>query len=293
MKTQIRRSTLLLPLAIAACSSGSNTPSGIGDPPAPTYDAKGCATPSDGTILPDAVCVRSLSATIVDDKAAPLSNFVTTACGDGCTFGRTDATGRASMSVHRYMRKPAIMLHGHSVYASYYVLLAGDGDIDRGTLVTPMMPKDGVVIPPDGSAADVTFGDVSFWIAAGTNVLIDDTELVEPTEQAFRALAVAPDKAPPFVDPTLHITTLYALTPFATKFDPGVKLNVANTAQLPKGAAVEFFIQGTDVKDKFGPFGIMSKAANGHVSDDGTKITTDEGESISELTWLGVRLKAN
>ena len=284
---------LALPV-LSACSSSSTPPAQatVADAAAPPvmYDAKGCVMAPDW-VAPQAVCVRTLSATVVDEMAKPISILVTTACGDGCSFGRTDATGRTSMSVHRYMTKPALMLHGHSTYASYYVLLETEGDVDKGMVMLPTMPAAGLPIPEDGLAHDVTAGDVTISLPAGGSVLIDKTELIEVPEQQFRSLPVPVAKAPPFVDPALKITVLYALTPFATKLDPGVALSVANTAMLPTGAAVEFFIQGTDVKDKFGPFGRFNKMADGHVSADGTKITTDAGQSITELTWLGIRVK--
>ena len=283
-----------LPLLLA-CSSKSSSPAAAqatDDAAAPPvmWDAKRCVVAPDW-VAPQAVCVRTLSATVVDEMAVPISNLVTTACGDGCSFGRTDAAGRTSMSVHRYMTKPALMLHGHSKYASYYILLEPDGDVDKGLQTLPTMPVAGLTIPEDGLAHDITAGDVTISLPAGGSVLIDKTELIEVPEQQFRSLAVPVAKAPPFVDPALKITALYALTPFATKLAPGVALSVANTAMLPNGAAVEFFIQGTDVKDKFGPFGRFNKIAEGHVSADGTKITTDAGQSITELTWLGIRVK--
>ncbi len=256
----------------------------------PTYDAKGCAVPLNG-IQPGQVCVRSLQAKVLDENGKPLSNLITTACGDGCTFGKTNAEGVSRMEVHRYMSKAALMLHGHSTYASYYVILRSEGDVDRGTMVLPAMPAEGVTIPEDGIATTLTSGDVSLTLPSGVSVMIDKMELGEVDAQKLRTKFVSLDKAPPFVDPTLNIVALYAFTPFGTEFAPGVGVTVANKTNLGPGIAVEFFVQGTDLDDKYGPFGQFTKLAEGHVSSDGKTIATDLGQSIPQLTWLGIRPK--
>ncbi len=282
-------------LALACSSRGSDAqPSSqldaSPDGPVEQYDAKGCLVPYYG-VQPGAACITSLKGRVVDSDGKPIVELITTACGDGCTFGKTDPTGLTSMVVRRYMRKAAMMLHGRSKYASYYTAIAGEGDIDKGTMVLPKMPADGVVVPEDGVATTITSGDVKLLLPAGLKVEIDKLELADPEEQKYRSLSVPLDKAPPFADPALKIVAVYAMTPFATGLEPGVGASVQNRAGLAAGAAVEFFVHGTNLKDMNGPFAGFTKLAEGHVSADGKTIDTDPGQYIPELTWLGIRLK--
>lgn len=292
------RSVALLAIALpaAACggssSSSTSSPDPSGGPAAPAYDANGCVAPADG-VQPGAICVKTLSAHVLDLEGAPLPNLVTTACGDGCSFGKTDGTGATKMDVHRYMRKAALMLHGRSHYASYYSRFDATGDVDKGTLFLPTMPfEEGVDLPVDGKAKVVTHGDVTYSFANGMDVNVDQIELDGAAEQRFRAIKVALDKAPPFVDPKAGFAALYAMTPFHTRIKPAAAVTIANTAKLPAGAAVELFVQLTDLQEKLGPFGGFTKVADGHVSADGAAIKTDDGQGIPEITWLGVRLKS-
>lgn len=280
-------------VASAACSSPAKAVVDAGVEAAayvPDYDAKGCQTPIGGEI-PGAVCITSLKGKVVDENGKPIADLVTTACGDGCTFGKTDASGVASMAVHRYMHKAAMMLHGRSTYATYYAAITGEGDIDKGTLILPRMPNEGVTIPEDGVATTLLSGDVKLTLPQGVKVAIDKMELEEPSQQQYRALSVPLEKAPAFVDATSKIVALYALTPFATTFDPGVGVSIPNRTNLAAGAAVEFFSHGTEADDKYGTFASFTKVAEGHVSADGSVIQTDDGQRLSELSWLGVRLK--
>jgi hypothetical protein len=281
-------------LSLLACSATTGTVSDAGPDTStftPVYDAKGCQEPIDG-IKPTQVCVRSLKVKVLGEDGKPLVKLITTACGDGCTFGKTDADGVSNMEVRRYMSKAALMLHGRSTYASYYVSLKDlEGDVDLGSMTLPIMPTEGVTIPEDGVATTLTSGDVKLTLPAGLKVTIDKMELGEVDAQKFRAKTVAVDKPPPFVDASLKMVALYAFTPFGTELAPGVGVTVANHAKLAAGTAVEFFVQGTDLDDKYGPFAGFAKLAEGHVSADGTTIQTDDGQSIPQLTWLGVRSK--
>jgi hypothetical protein len=292
--TRLARLASPLFLSAAACSSPAAQVSDAGSETStfePVYDEKGCQAPLGG-ILPGQVCVRTLKVKVVGEDGKPLVNLITTACGDGCTFGRTNAEGISDMEVRRYMGKAALMLHGRSKYASYYVRLQGlEGDVDKGTMILPLMPTEGVTIPEDGAATTLTSGDVKLTLPAGLKVEIDKMELGEVDEQKLRAKAVATDKAPPFVEASLGMAALYAFTPFGTILTPGVGVTVPNGAKLAPGAAVEFFVQGTDLDDKYGTFGGFTKLAEGHVSADGTTIQTDDGQLIPQLTWLGIRAK--
>jgi hypothetical protein len=278
-----------------ACGSSSSEPA-AGEPsqsrPQTEYDQNGCEVPS-GKLEEGSLCVTSLTAAVKDLDGNAIPDLVTTACGSGCTYGKTDATGTTRMQVRRYMYKPALMLHGRSRWATLYSRFDAAGDIDRGTIFLPIMPfAEGVVLPEEGAAGTVSFRDVTFSFAAGTEIKIERLELQEPDEQKFRAISVPLDKAPPFVTAAGgNFAAIYAMTPFATRIKPGAAVTIANTAKLPAGAAVDLFQQATMLDDSNGPYGGFSKVAEAHVSADGATIATDEGQLVTEITWLGVRAR--
>jgi hypothetical protein len=288
---------LALTLFVAVgCGSESKT---AGDPSttgarAPTeYDENGCVVPSNG-IQDGQECIRTLSARVVDLDGAPVADLTTTACGDGCSYGKTGSDGSVSMDVRRYMSRGAIMLHGRSRWASYYSLLGASGDVDKGSLFLPAMPwGEGAPLPADGAAGTVAFGDVTLTLAEGTKVRVDLIELETEEEQLFRVVSVPLDKAPPFVaEAGADFAALYALTPYGTRISPPAAIELANTTGLAPGTAVELFAQGARLDDANGPFGGFSKMADAHVSEDGKTIRSDEGEGLPEITWLGVRARA-
>lgn len=282
---------------VVACGSSSSEPT-AGEPSQEKrqvdYDQNGCEVPS-SKLEEGSLCVTSLTAAVKDLDGNAVPDLVTTACGSGCTYGKTDATGTTRMQVRRYMYKPALMLHGRSRWATYYSRFDAAGDIDRGTLFLPVMPfAEGVVLPEGGAAGTVSFRDVTYSFSAGTEIKIERLELQEPDEQKFRAISVPLDKAPPFVAAAGgNFAAVYAMTPFGTRIKPGASVTIANTAKLPAGAAVELFQQATMLNDSNGPFGGFSKVADAHVSADGATIATDEGQLVTEITWLGVRLKSS
>ncbi len=276
------------------CSSSSDSSQDAPKPLGKEYDANGCIPQSStGEIEPGAICVHTLSAAVKDLNGNPIPELVTTACGSGCTYGKTDANGVTRMDVRRYMKSPALMLHGRSKWASYYSRFDAAGTVDKGQLLLPVMPFDqGVELPQNGDAKTVSFSDVTYQFAAGTEVKIDRIELEGPDEQKFRAISVPLDKSPPFVaEAGGNFAAIYALTPFGTKIKPGATVTLANTAKLPAGAAVELFQQATSLDNSHGPFGGFSKVADGHVSADGATIRTDDGQLVTQISWLGVRLK--
>jgi hypothetical protein len=68
-------------------------------------------------------------------------------------------------------------------------------------------------------------------------------------------------------------------------------VTLKNSAGLAASAAVDLMVLGDDYMSTPPSVGVLAVAASAHVSADGQTIQTDPGEGISELTWLGVRLK--
>jgi hypothetical protein len=284
------RSILLLAfVSMSACSSSEAAPNA---PDASSSDARevvldpnGCTPLTDE--LPGAICIRTLRARVVDDRGAPLPELVVTACGDGCTFGATDARGDVVMDVRRYMRSAAMMVHGRAKYASFYLLFpSGSSDPDLGTVVAPALPPGTEELPTDGRAADRTFGDLTLSFAEGAKVEVDGIEFSEGPERRFSAVEVPKEKAPRWA--AGDFAAVYALNPFGTNVDPGASVTIANTKGLPAGSKVEIFVHGADVFSRVLPFADFTKVGEGTVSADGATITSD-GAIVRQLTWIGVR----
>lgn len=275
-------------LACACAASDGADRAADAEPAEATVDPDACPVSIDG-VPEGAVCVLSVEARVVDETGAPIPGMLVTACGDGCSYGDTDADGRVRIDARRYMRRPAFQLHGRSRWASYYVRFEGGGHVDLGTLVAPRMPASSVVLPTEGQAATVTSGDVTLSFPAGAEVVVDTIELSEPSEQAFSTLRVPLDQAPPWARSDPQLVALYAIGPFATNVEPGARARIANVAALEAGTPVELWVHGTSVRDTYGPFGGFAKMADAKVTDDGAAIESDSATPIRHLTWLGVR----
>ncbi len=85
------------------------------------------------------------------------------------------------------------------------------------------------------------------------------------------------------------MVALWALAPFNLLASPKLAVRVANRTGMAPNAAVDFVVMGQEGLVAPLTAGRAIVAAAGHVSADGMSITTDPGEGISYVTWLGVR----
>jgi hypothetical protein len=142
------------------------------------------------------------------------------------------------------------------------------------------------------AAAVVSAGDVTLTVPAGAMVEtdIEDAELGELGTR-LRVAAVGPTDAPQFARDA-GLVSVYALAPFNLTSTRPIAVRLVNRAALPAGAAVEFVVMGTEIYETPFTGGLPVVAAAGHVSADGTTVSTDPGEGLSSLTWVGLRLRA-
>lgn len=271
--------------------------------------AGGC-TPQQGVEPgPDWVCVTDVHGTVVDEQDAPISDVLMTVCGPGgCEPDETDAEGAFNIDVAFpiFVDDWSTIPHGREMgkLVYYFAFDAAEPGpvIDLGTIRLLDAPAGGdpLVVKSDMNGSPqqtVTHDGVTMNVPAGVRVNIDFEDVSLGDEgKLFRARAVPDAFVPEFIDPGLGVETLYAMTPFDTRFDlesdPGTEANVTlsfpNPTGLAAGAAVEFLTLGSFIVGDLeaGDFHVV---ATGAVSSDGTTIEMDPGEGITFLTWMAIR----
>jgi hypothetical protein len=243
--------------------------------------------PPDGGICP----VR-ITGQVVDEGGQGIDQLQVSVCAGLCFFGTTLADGTFAVvpDAHIVVSQYALLLHGRPGHVSYYTPLpptSGAASVFPQPLPLAALPLQGPIIAGDGSAQDLTSGDVTLHIGAGTTVLFNVEDFGVAHGHDFRVVrAVVPARLP-FVDGAPPPDLLYALAPFETGFKQKVGLALANVSGWAAGSAVEIRSMVGLVNDA-PPAGPLVHAASAHVSADGASIATDAGEGLTELTWIAV-----
>lgn len=250
-----------------------------------------------------ATCVREVRGALVDEEGAPIAKRTVTLCGVVCFGGITDATGAFVISVNAQLPNDgyAVLAHGRPDRASVIARLPGSlGEqvVLSEPLRLPPLPPAGVFLPADGAPAQtLVAGAVSLHVAEGTTWELDPEDVAafeasggEGSPRPVSFARVSGAAVPPLAKESALV---FVLGPFdARPSGPvGVELTIppdALTAFLP-GAAVELITMDTEVYASGHSGGLARVLAQGHVSVDGARITTDEGEGIDALGWLAVR----
>ena len=258
---------------------------------------------------PLSACVRHVTGSAVDPSGKPLADLVISVCGGVCYFSKTGADGTFDAHIGRFINHTqfSVLIHGRPKYASLYDTLPAPKSGDLITITTPIVvplyDAIGKALPDDGSpAGSDTAGPVTVSWPAGTEFELDVEDVADTTTGRMLKSAKWADltKVPTFATGK-SLLALYGLAPFDMKVcttrpcdDTNlVKLSItlANETGLPAGTAVELVVLDTNL---FGiPFtaGTGKVAATGTVSADGKTITTDAGQGLTSLTWIGVRKK--
>ncbi len=252
--------------------------------------------PSD--IPPGGICVLSVSGTVVDENGHPVVGKTISVCGSICFYATTDATGAfdALVGSHIVSGKYAVNVHGRPDHATTMERLPGGlmGDYAVATpYVSVTLPMTGAALPADGSSGGiVSDGDVTLSVPNATTFQLDpdDIELGAPG-RLFRAAPI-PSTLPPSWAVGAGITQLYALTPFTALPSNKLDITMANKSGFAAGAAVEFVRVGSNYFGSMEDAGSLVVVGTGTVSADGKTITSDAGQGLDEITFLGVRPKS-
>lgn len=275
------RGFLCLCLVAGACGAGTDA--------APACDTTGAVA--------GALCPRAVRGRVVDEVGAPLAALTVSVCADQCYYGTTLDDGAFAVTPAQaiVLAQYALEVHGRPDRATYYTPLpTATGDATHPTLAfaaplpLPTLPPSGPAIVDDGSAQLVASGDLELSIASGTTILFSVEDFATPHGHELRVRAIDAPASLPFVDAADPPRALWATAPFEAAFSQPVAVSLANRPGLPAGSAVELLSLGGLVNGP-PPAGRWRHAAAAHVSADGSRITTDPGEGIDELTWLAVR----
>ncbi|MFI5300288.1 MAG: hypothetical protein ACHREM_19540 [Polyangiales bacterium] len=289
-------------LALGACSTAA--PAQQGDDASAALDAAAL-----GDVVLDApcsapvadrpeggTCVLGATGSVTDLTGAPLGGLVMTVCGSECFGTKSDATGHFAVGVGMFLATENYAVHadGRPDHAVDYLRLGPDApSVIEVTMRLPLLPASTVQLPADGAAASsITQGDLTLLVPDGTKFDLDIEDYGTTVGRTLRVAAVSLADAPPYAS-SAHVAAIYALAPSSAKPSKPLGVRLINSAKLPASAAVELLVLGDDYFSLPPSVGVLSVAAAAHVSTDGATIATDSGEGISELTWLGVRLKGN
>ncbi len=284
------RRLLYMVLALAACG-GSNpaAPSDLGMAPALDLTSStggGCTVGDDG-----GPCVQSVSGQVLDDSGTAINNLLVSVCAGACFFGHTVADGTFQTAVDAVIPydQYATMLHGRPDRASYYTPvppLVGTMSSYAKPLLLPSLPATGPVIALDQSAQNLTSGDVTLTLAAGTTVMLSVEDVINGMAgQQLRALTVADPTTLPFVDANAKPDALFGFAPFESIFSQKAQLSFKVPASFTEGAAVDVQ-QMTVLVGGAPPAGKFVHAANAHVHNG--VVVMDAGEGVLGLSWIAL-----
>ena len=241
------------------------------------------------------VCVRHVEGRLTDLDGAPLRARPITVCGPACFLTTTAADGTFRVDIGDWIDVAiySVQGHGRPEYASVYVSLPAPGSDGVArlpeSLALPRYAAVGPALPVGAAAASITAGDVTLTIAADTRLELDleDVDLGD----LGRLLRVAPvpvDRAPAALIAAAPVA-LYALAPFALQASSPIAVTLVNRARLPADSAVEFITLGVEPYTPPVTAGLAVLAAVGRVSADGATVTTNPGEGLRTLSWIGYR----
>lgn len=297
------RAALVLAASVAvgcATSENGGAPgSRIGpSPEAGTLEAgRGdCASPPGGWepgVDPPAYCVKEVSGSIQDVAGAGLSAVSVSVCGRACFAATTDALGMFSIPVGAELPNGhyALFVHARPTHASFLLPLPNAPPprlaFQDPIVVSPFSAASARLPVDGGPASSVAVGPLRFDIPAGTGWQLSAEDGADG--EAGRLVRFAKITGPRATEFAANAALVYALAPFEAKADKPLAVRIEETGGLAAGAAVELLAMGGLDLDTPETTGRARRAARGHVSADGTHITTDPGEGITILTWLAVR----
>lgn len=226
-----------------------------------------------------------VSGQLVDEQGEPTSAGLVQICGkDICINARVGDNGKLAEGVDQTLDTPACKFGDGLTWGKLALPLAA-GDSALGTLTTPRLPEFADAVPFTSGEA-VTSGGVTLTLAANAHVEVDTLTYEDEAQQGFRAVALS---EPALTQLGQDFVAGYALSPVETRICPSPALSLENTGDLPPGTALELFVLGLDVAEKWAPYGAWQKVGEGQVADDGA--TLEFADGLPLLTAIGIREK--
>jgi hypothetical protein len=234
--------------------------------------------------------IDEVDAKLVDATGAPVSDLMVQVCGlDACFNGSTNLVGQTDVAPGQTLLRPAFKYGDGFDFAKLAALLGSHAKQDLGELTALQLPDyaDGAAFPKSGA---VTNGDVTLLLASGTTVAHDLLTYTDDSELVFRSVAIPLADSTQAVDPNLGFELGYSVAPVSSTFCPPAGLRVKNSLGWAPSTAVEVFVQGLEVDEKWAPYGGWLKVADARVSADSSSIETTSG-GIPILSSIALRRK--
>lgn len=279
----------------AACTSDPASPEASGGEPGlagssnsgtgGTSTTASCPAGTNPHSATKPVSLGLISGQLVDEQGEPTSAGLVQICGkDICINARVGDNGKLAEGVDETLDAPACKFGDGLTWAKLALPLAA-GDSELGTLTTARLPDFADAVPFVPGEA-VTSGGVTLTLAANAHVEVDTLTYEEEAQHGFRAVALS---EPALEQLGQDFVAGYALSPVETRVCPSPALSLENTADLPPGTALELFLLGLDVGEKWAPYSAWQKVGEGQVADDGATLEFPDGLPL--LTAIGVREK--
>jgi hypothetical protein len=239
---------------------------------------------------PGQQCVTTMSATVVDGASKPVAGLPVFVCGTNlCSQpSKTAGDGTVDVSVCLPFAAPAMKVFSDPQWAPFASLLpAGGPSFSLGAVTVTALPATGAALA--SGSGTVTSAGVSLTLASATVTF--DVEHPTPDSQLFRAVAVPGAALPQTLRGT--VAAAWGLAPLNTKLAPAAALSLPNPSAWAAGAAVDFYVNGTDpaAQPPPAPWGGWGLLGTGAVSSDGATVVLAASQGgLAEIAMVGVKL---
>lgn len=273
------------PLQSASTAGSGNAGSGgSASGGAPSCTAPGYHTDAAPTQIDE------VDAQVRDPSGNAVPNLLVQVCGlDVCVNGTTNSAGKTTVAPGVKLERPAFKYGDGFGYAKLAAALGSDATQDLGAIVALPLPSDieGAAFTTSGAVSN---GDVTLILAHKTDIQHDLLTYSDEADRVFRSVQIPLAQSTRAADPSLGFELAYALAPVSTVLCPPANLSVKNALAWDPGTAVEVFVQGLEVDEKWAPYAGWVKVAEASVSADGAAIETTSG-GIPILSSVALRRK--
>lgn len=258
--------TFVLLACVLSAACGSSTPAATS-----VADAGDAAPAATG---------HTVSGTVVDLGGSPVTNVYVTVSTEFCVPDRTSASGSFSVRNVAPGGAKRLIVYGPTAkngpYASLSFAFNGANDADYAFSRPIVTPKLDAPLPYRPEVAEPQRLTTSDGFAITLRAA--DLHIEGFGDAKLYAVPIPLDRAPPFAALS-RLHALYVLEPLQSTIASPAAVEFPNPKGLPAAAKVDIlqldYLQGE-----------LVKRATGHVRDDG-EVVSDDGQGITELTWVG------
>jgi hypothetical protein len=211
----------------------------------------------------------------------------------------TSASGSVTISTSITMTRPGFHVGDGINYPIVGMQLTPNATTHLGTLQSGAFPALGSGSPLTPGSVAVS-GDVTLSIPPNADIEIDSLAYSTSDEQKFRTVSIPVNaaSAPLLPCQSCGFELLYGVAPTETTICPAAQVTIAlphqtqspNDFNWPVGAIVEFWTTTFDSGQEYAPYAGWRLISYGHVTADGTSVTSETWGGLNFLNNLAVRL---